>query len=1037
MNEIVEKLFARTAEFVLAQRRLPAATYRLQFHSGFTFRDAAALVPYFDALGITDCYASPYFSARPGSTHGYDITDHQSLNSEIGTEADYEDFVNALKSHGMGQILDIVPNHMGIIGNQNSWWNDVLENGPASPFATYFDISWEASHRPGMQGRLLLPVLGDPYGKVLESGLIRLEYDNGAFRIRYFDHVFPVDPQTYEVVLNTRLADLENLIEADSPALAEYHSILTSLRHLPSRTETSPEKMAERHREKEIIKRRLAGLIQQNPVLADFLDANIQHFNGIPGNSPSYDALDHLLTAQVYRLSYWRVASDEINYRRFFDVNELAALSMERPEVFAATHSKVMQLLAQGSVTGLRIDHVDGLLNPREYLERLQQHYIVACARHLHETKDQDAGTNWDEIAPAFAERVKQEFTALASDMFGPKQTGVSTQILVSPILPSPFAALEGRPPLYVVVEKILGAAERLVHDWPVYGTTGYDFLNAVNALFVNAANAANFTALYQAWTGEDSPFAELLYRNKLLILQVALSSEVQMLAHQLDRLAQKDRWSRDFSLNSLRFALREIIAGFPVYRSYVSENATRDDDQKHLLRAIHRAKARHPAVSRALFHYVRDMLLARPPESASEGDRGERSRFTGKFQQLTSPVMAKGLEDTTFYVYNRLLSLNEVGGDPTRFGAQPAALHETLQQRQEKHPFALSPLATHDTKRGEDVRARLNVLSELPGEWRDNLAHWNKINAPLRRTVDELGVPDANEEYFFYQTILGSWPLDPCSAEEYADYVRRIQEYMVKAIREAKVHTSWVNPVAAYDDAMHEFVSRVLDRESNTEFLQHFRTFQRRISHYGLFNSLAQTVLRITAPGVPDTYQGTELWDFSLVDPDNRRPVDYERRAQMLRDIQSRLADSNVDGRAFARDLISSKEDGRIKLHITQAGLRFRRRHSDLLTTGDYLPATAAGPCDDHIFACVRRHADTSALIAVPRLLTRLIPGERIPVGPETWRDTLIQLPEESPGQWRNIFTNELVTVSNGAVRACDVFANFPVAILSGPVGG
>jgi (1->4)-alpha-D-glucan 1-alpha-D-glucosylmutase len=966
-------------------------------------------VDYLYELGITHCYASPYLKARPGSTHGYDIINHEQLNPEVGSEADYSAWVDALHARRMGQVLDTVPNHMGVMTNDNPWWSDILENGPGSPYANYFDISWHSSPRPELQDKVLVPILGDPYGKALESQQLRLQYDAGSFSIYYFQHRFPVAPRTYSVVLRHRLDELEKVLGADAMPFQEYQSILTAVEHLPPRAEKEPAKVAERLREKEVIKRRLATLTQESEPVRRFLEENVRRFNGRPGDPHSFDLLDALLDEQAYRLAYWRVAADEINYRRFFDINDLAALSMERPEVFEATHALILRLLGEGKIDGLRIDHVDGLYQPRQYLERLQERYVLEMARAAFEADTTRNGLDWKDVEGPLLEQIR----AARAEPDGPLAR-----------------------PLYVVAEKILGASEPLPEDWPIHGTSGYSFLNAVNGLFVDAASAREFTRLYQAWIGDDTSFADVVYQKKYLILQIALSSELHMLAHQLDRLAQKDRWSRDFTLNTLRHALREIIACFPVYRSYISEDEMRESDRRYVETAVRRATLKNPAISRSVFRFVRDMLLQRYRDTATEEDKAEQLRFAGKFQQVTSPVMAKGLEDTAFYVYNRLLSLNEVGGDPDRFGLAPDPMHRYLQERQAHWPWALSPLSTHDTKRGEDVRARLNVLSEMPREWEERLAHWSRLNQPHRRQVDDVLAPDANEEYFIYQTLVGAWPLGQLGPEELADFLQRVQAYLTKALHEAKVHSSWINPDADYDQAVLDFVARVLDEGASGEFLQDLRAFQRRISHYGLFNALAQTHLRLTAPGVPDTYQGTELWDLSLVDPDNRRPVDYGRRRQMLRELRARLEAAGADRAGLARELTAAKEDGRIKLYVTAEVLRRRRGHPGLFAAGDYVPVQPAGGGQDHVFSFLRRQGETWALVAVPRLLTRLVPSpEVLPLGREVWGHTALLLPGVGAGmRFENVFTGESVGLTEWSGRlalpVAELFAHFPVAL-------
>src|SRR5437870_3457962 len=665
---------------LMAAQYFPESTYRVQFHAGFTFRDALQIVPYLHDLGITHLYASPLLQARPGSTHGYDTTNHQAFNPELGTAEDYEVLCQGLQSHGMGQVLDIVPNHMGVMGNDNQWWRDVLENGPASPYAGFFDIAWYDSARVEMHERLLLPILGKAYGEALESQEIRLRYASGAFTIHYFDHCWPVAPPSYAFILEQRRDELAAFLGEAPEPLAEYDSILTAIRNLPLRSETDPARVAESQRKKEVIKRRLAALTEAKPSVRAFLEHTVALFNGTPGQPESFDLLDTLLRAQVYRLCHWRVASEEINYRRFFDVNELAALSMEKPEVFAATHELILRLLSEGKVHGVRIDHPDGLYNPQQYLQRLQQHYVLSVAQRLCDTE------------PAYQTVLEQDIqTLLDAEM---AQANDTTRAVM-------------HQPLYVVVEKILGAYETLREDWPVYGTSGYDVLNMLNGLFVDTSNRQALTRVYRDWTQDPRSFADVVYDAKRLIMQVSLSSEVHMLAYQLDRLAQKHRWSRDFTLNSLQRALQEVIACFPVYRSYITSDELHPNDRRYVQQAVSRAQRRNPAVSRELFEFVRDMLLLKYPASASAADQAEQRHFVGKFQQVTAPVMAKGLEDTACYVYNRLLSLNDVGGDPNRFGLPPAALHRFFQECQSHWPRAMLATATHDTKRGEDVRAR------------------------------------------------------------------------------------------------------------------------------------------------------------------------------------------------------------------------------------------------------------------------------------------------------------------------------------------
>ncbi len=1008
---------AQLAETLLARidqtppPNLPESTYRLQFHRGFTFRDALAIVPYLADLGITHCYSSPYLKAQPGSTHGYDITDHTSLNPEVGTEDEFHAFLAALREHGLGQILDTVPNHMGVGTSDNRWWNDVLENGPASRFGPYFDIAWQASPRPELRDKVLLPVLAEPYGDVLEAGRLSLTFAGGSFVVVYGDRRFPVTPVSYAAILAHDQQELAAALDPSDPELAEFQSILTSIRNLPHHAEADCQKRAERLAEQEVIKRRLAALAAQSEPVRAFIDRNVTLFNGKPGDSRSFDLLDDLLDRQFYRLAYWRVAPDEINYRRFFDVNDLAALSTEREDVFEAAHALILRWVAEGSADGLRIDHPDGLFDPEQYFRRLQRYHALARARL---TFDRD---------PSLHEVEWSEVDAHLRELLAAREQDAAKSV--------------APPPLYVLVEKILGTQERLPESWPVHGTSGYEFMNQVNGLFVDGSNAEAFRRLYQDWIDDETRFPEVVYRKKMLILQVSLSSELHMLTHQLDRLAQKNRSSRDFTFNTLRQALREVIACFPVYRSYIEGDTAHPADRLYVEISVRRAAFRNPLLSRRVFRFIQQMLLGDAPGPLSPEDETERRRFAGKFQQVTSPVTAKGLEDTAFYVYNRLVSLNEVGGDPDRFGVPPEALHSYNGDRQAKWPYSMSPLSTHDTKRGEDVRARINVLSEMPAEWAQCLERWSKLNEPHRRQVDDMRAPDCNEECLLYQTLIGAWPLGSCYAGDQYEFVKRIQAYMQKALHEAKVHSSWINPDAEYDQAVQEYVRLILDESVSRPFLDDFRAFVRTVSNRGLLNSLSQSLLKLTSPGVPDTYQGTEVWDFSLVDPDNRRPVDYGHRRALLQQIRTAIAAAGSDLRDLCRELFAAREDGRIKLFVHHRVLGLRRSHPGLLSAGNYTPLTSSGPKADHIFAFFRHHDDVRALVAVPRLWTQLLAGpDQTPLGAPVWQDTRLVVPGELSGRaWTNIFTGERMapTAQDGVLTlgAAELFGHFPVALL------
>jgi (1->4)-alpha-D-glucan 1-alpha-D-glucosylmutase len=1033
---LLPQLLGRTRDALAALRYRPESTYRLQFHKGFRFADAEAIVPYLADLGVGVCYASPYLKARPGSTHGYDISDHRRLNPEIGSDEEYNSFVRAVREGGLGQVLDIVPNHMGIVGNENEWWNDVLENGQASVHAAFFDIDWKPA-KTDLHDKVLLPILGDPYGKALESLQIRLHYEAGAFTIHYFEHRIPVAPCTYGKILGHRVEELEQELGKTSEAFTEYESIRTAITHLPPHTTTEPDKVVEHNREKEVIKRRLAALTASVPAVLAFVERTVQRFNGTEAEEAAadphrFDRMDDLLYAQPYRLAWWRVAADEINYRRFFDVNELAALSMEKPEVFAATHELILSLLRRGQVQGLRIDHPDGLYDPRQYLERLQHHYALEVAR------DIAAGD------PAFA-----DFD------FAANEAGLLEAIRAAAADPDP--ANPFRRPLYVVVEKILAPDEPLAEDWPVDGTTGYEFLGGLTGLLVDRHNTTAFTRLYRKWTQSEGTFRDLVYQKKFLILQVSLASELNMLGMQLDRLSEKNRWSRDFTLNGLRRALREIIACFEVYRSYITGPEVLPRDRRYVENAVTQAKRRNPAISSALFDFVRDMLLLEYQDVLREADRAEQLRFVGKFQQVTAPVMAKGLEDTAYYVYNRLLALNEVGADPRQFGTSVAAFHRRNQERQARFPHALSATATHDTKRGEDARARIAVLSEMPKAWQQALSRWSRLNKKFKVQRDDETWPDRNEEYFLYQTLIGAWPLPEGMRDEGrgmrvagpdsaliplpsslipSDFRERVQAYAQKAMHEAKVHTSWVNPNPAFDAAIRQFLAAILDEERGRRFLADFRALQRRVDHYALFNSLSQVLWKAASPGAADVYQGTELWDFSLVDPDNRRPVDYDLRRRLLADLKARMAAGPEHFPRLCRELTEQRWDGRIKMYLLARALHCRREHPGLFTEGEYLPAHATADRDENVCAFVRCQGGRLALAVAPRLLTRVIDPDELPLGIDAWGDSFLYLPAGGAGRrWENVFTGEALIAEERdgqpGLPLARLFAHFPAALL------
>lgn len=1030
LSQIVDDL-VHDVERSLQSQRWPNSTYRVQFNREFTFRHAAELVPYWKALGVSDIYASPYLKAVKGSTHGYDIVDHSVVNPDMGTFDDFHVFTAALAAHGMGHIVDCVPNHMGVGSDENAWWQDVLENGPGSRYALFFDIDWNPPVRD-LQFKVLLPVLGEQFGTVLEDGQLRLEFQNGTFFIRYYNRRFPVAPKSYSMVLQHRLDELVAAMPPDDPNFLEYQSILTALSHLPSRTETDPAKLEERTREKEIIKRRLQRVCEDCPPLRDQIYQNVEIFNGRPGEPRSFDLLDSLLREQAYRLSFWRVASDEINYRRFFDVNQLAAICMERPDVFERAHELVFQLLEQGHVSGLRIDHADGLYDPTAYLWQLQERRFLQLCRVEFVRRCVESER---ELAPADRDAV--EAPSAEDSRVDECEWSVVEAALKARFLKlresDPHAAVIR--PLYLIVEKILERNERLPQPWPVHGSTGYDFLNDVNGLFVAGQNARLFDAAYAKFVGSKTNFAELVYEAKRLILRASMSSELHVLGHSLDRLSERNRWTRDFTLHGLVQALREVIACFPVYRTYTVGGGVLERDRRYVEQAISRAKRRNPEVSSAVFDFLRQVLLFQGLESLSEEEISLRQNFVGRFQQLTGPMMAKSVEDTVYYRFNRLVSLNEVGGDPERFGVGVDEFHQLNIERLVQRPLAMLSTATHDTKRSEDVRARINVLSEMPDEWKHRTSQWARWNKRKKTKLDGDLVPSRNDEYLLYQTLIGTWPFESPHGDALAEYVGRIQEYMTKAVREAKQVSSWVAPNEPYERALLTFIESILCDEPLSAFRVDFEPFVQKIAGCGLWNSLAQTLLKLTSPGIPDIYQGTELWHFRLVDPDNRRNVDYQSRIESLTALQA--TPRGGSGRFnVAAELIANAIDGRIKLFVHGETLAFRRRCPDLFTTGEYHPVEATGTQAAHVCSFLRRRGNDAALIVVPRLNWQLS-GTRqsAPTGSETWGDTALRIPKGFQARmWRNVFTDETVTVKAGdSVLVADLLRLFPVGLLEG----
>jgi (1->4)-alpha-D-glucan 1-alpha-D-glucosylmutase len=949
----------RDAPAGIEKARIPRATYRLQLHGEFTFRDATRLVPYLAALGISHVYCSPYLRARPGSKHGYDIIDHDALNPEIGTREDFDAFAAELRRHGMFQMMDIVPNHMGVLGSDNDWWQDLLENGPASTLADFFDIDWRPPSEH-LANRVLLPLLADHYGVELAAGkfVLGFEPETGAFAVRYFEHRLPIDPREYPRILAPAVRDLE----AAGPGLGHQAQALRSLMEcfgrLPRREETARARMDERNLDKEVSKGRLAQLARASAPVAEAIRRAVEALNGRTDDPASFDALHDLLERQPFRPAYWRVAQDEINYRRFFDINDLAALRQENQPVFDVTHRLILKLVKEGAVDALRIDHPDGLYDPREYFRRLQEH----CAR-----------------------------------------------------------------PTYVVVEKIVAPHENLSEEWAVHGTTGYRFANVVNGLFVDPSAELRLTRTYNTFIGDETGFPEVARRTRRLILRTALASELTVLTSRLARIARTDRNTRDFTFTTLRDGLTEVIAAFPVYRTYIDEHV-RAEDKRYIEWAVRRARGDSRAADVSVFDFIRDALTCELPTRSPSMAAAVRN-FARKFQQLTSPVMAKGVEDTSFYVYNRLLSLNDVGGDPGEFGFPPARFHRASSHRARHWPHTMLATSTHDNKRSEDVRARIDVISEMVPQWRLLLRKWHRMNLAKKTMVEEEPAPLRNDEYLLYQILLGSFPADATSREALEAYAERIVAYMQKATREAKQRTSWANVNEAYEGATAAFVRALLDARPGNAFLEDLRAAVKPVAWTGFLNGLAMMAVKFTSPGVPDTYQGTEIWDFSLVDPDNRRPVDYERRRGMLAALEA----AREPLEPLLESMLGRLDDGRAKLYVIWKLLQLRKLHEALFRDGGYTAVRTPGERGRHLIAFARRHEGGAAITVAPRLIAGLgvKPGE-LPCA-ALWGNTRIDLPFLKEGTLlRDALTLREHRVESGGLAASAVLANFPVAVLT-----
>ncbi len=938
-------------------KRLPSATYRLQLNQDFRFADALKILDYLHQLGISDVYLSPILASRKGSGHGYDVTDPSRINPELGTEEEFATLQAELQNRGMGLLLDTVPNHMAASA-ENPWWTDVLENGAQSAFAAFFDIEWHP-HSRSLDGKILLPVLGRPFGEALDAGEIKLTFQDGRLFFQYFDSLYPLTPRSYHAILEYRIDRLKELLGEDAPAFHEYSGILASVWELAGGDRRSAETPSERRLRFESSRERLRSLITSSKEVARFVEENVAEINGKEGDPGSFRFLQRLLGEQNYKLAFWQNLNESINYRRFFTIAELVGVRVEDPLVFEATHGLILRLVAKNPTAGLRIDHIDGLRDPLAYLNKLQER--------------------------------------LSSDEARKDATS------------------------YLLVEKILARNEELPSDWPVCGTTGYDYLNEANDVFVEPQGACRMEEIYSNFIGRKQNFADVVYQKKKLVMNTLLGVEMRTLGRQLAELAAQDRYARELNREQLIDALIEVTACMSVYRTYIRNMDLPAHATQYIEEALAAARKRAPNLNSACFEFVREVLLILNPPHVLVDQREARLNFVMRWQQFTGPIVAKGLEDTSLYVYHPLLSLNEVGGDP--FPADVASLEGfyAFLQKGRRGPGSLNATSTHDTKRSEDVRARLNALSEMPSEWKAHLERWAKHNEQHKEQVGGQPVPDRNEEYFLYQTLLGVWPLDD---QDYASLLKRVHEHILKATREAMVHTRWTRPNQPHEDALLRFVERILSAQHNREFLQDFRSFQERIAYVGMINGLSQTLLKIASPGVPDFYQGSELWDLRLVDPDNRGPIDFTKRGVALDSLV--MADS-AHGLS---NLADSWQDGCIKLYLIWKAISFRRDHADLFREGEFIPLQSSGAHSRNVAAFIRKKENSFVLAAIPRWLS-LLPAKGS--GGFNWGDTTLALPADSPAEWNSILSRVTLSSKSEAghphLMADDIFREFPVA--------
>ncbi len=926
---------------------IPVSTYRIQFRPEFGFDSASEILQYLKELGISTIYASPVFKSRKASIHGYDIVDPAEINPELGGTEKFDILVRKTKELGLGWLQDIVPNHMAY-DSENRYLMDILEKGIHSKYHGYFDIEWDHPY-DNLKGRVLAPFLGEFYGTCLDRADIKLKFNKNGFSFSYFDFIFPLRIEDYLWVLKFDLHLLEQKVGRESGDFLSFSGIIHEFEKICA--EDVP---FDRDARISSAKASLEKLYYTSGQISTHLDSVLTHINGAEGQPATFCALDELLSRQNFRFSYWKVGNEELNYRRFFTINGLMCMRIEDRPIFDFVHMLIFRLAKENKLDGLRIDHLDGLYNPMEYLHRLKE------------------------------------------------------------VLPD----------IYVIAEKILDPFEALPDDMNLQGTTGYDFLNFNNGIFVDKENEKKFKNLYIHFTGMRTSYKELVAAKKRLFMGMHMAGDIDNLAHLLKKILGASRYGRDMTIYGLKRGIVEMMAQFPIYRTYVFAGHLSRHDEVYIKEAAARAKNNQPGLVYELDLIERTLLLYYGAETP-DAERQEWEHFTNRFQQLSGALMAKGMEDTTFYIYNRLMSLNEVGGDPSIFGVTLKDFHEFNNFKLSKWRNSLNATGTHDTKRGEDVRARINVLSEMPEEWISALRVFSKANRKFKKAHNGNLAPEKNDEYLIYQVLLGAYPF---SDTELPAFRLRIKEYIVKAIREAKVHTAWIKPDSAYEEACVNFVEAILDPERSPDFMKSFLAFQKKIAFFGVFNSLSQVLLKIASPGVPDFYQGTELWDFNLVDPDNRRLIDFKKRSDFLYGIKTRENDLV----ALVKELLAGKEDGRIKLFTIYRAIRARNEFMELFRNGDYMALEVKGRCSDHLIAFARKSQDACCVVIVPRFLSKIIGTGDLPLGRGVWQDTAITLPDGFSPELHNIFTGESINKGR-TVDVADILNVFPLALLVG----